>query len=162
MVDNVIMRRKIDNVNDQGFPSTDDVLEAIHAVTHLLRARHHQALRDGGSELTPLEARALGFFARHPGATQGELAAHSGRDKGQIARLLQGLRERGLLQATADEHDRRITRLQLTDTAKAQMDAVQRLRKRLARSAASGLEEPERRTLVELLRRVHQGLSTGR
>lgn len=159
MVDNVIMRRTIDNVNDQAFPSTDDVLEAIQAVTHLLRARHHQALRDSGSGLTPLEARALGFFARHPGATQGELAAHSGRDKGQLARLLQGLRERGLLDAVADEHDRRITRLHVSAAAKAQMDGVQRLRRRLAKAAAADLADSERRTLVELLRRVHEGLS---
>jgi len=74
-----IMRKQIDNVNHQAIQPSDDVLEAMHAVMHLVRARQHQSLRDGGQEITPLESRVLAFFARHPGATQRELAEHSGR-----------------------------------------------------------------------------------
>jgi hypothetical protein len=35
-----------------------------------------------------MEGKVLGFFARHPGATQRDLAQHSGRDKAQLARLI--------------------------------------------------------------------------
>lgn len=136
----------------------DDVLEAVHAVMHRVRSLQHQALRGGEHELGPMEARVLGFFARHPGGTQRELADHSGRDKGQLARLVNGLRERGLLDARPDPADGRITRLHLTDTARQLHQAVQRQRRRLAERAAAGLTDVERQQLLTLLGRLRHNL----
>lgn len=138
--------------------SPDDVLEAVHAVMHRVRSLQHQALRDGELDLGPMEARVLGYFARHPGATQRDLAEHSGRDKGQLARLVNGLRERGLLDASPDAADRRVTRLHLTDHARQLHQAVQRQRRRLAERAAAGLSEAERQQLLALLARLQHNL----
>ena len=152
------MRKSVDHVNHQGHAAPDDLLELVHSVMHLVRARQHQPLREGAAELTPLEARVLGFFARHPGATQRELAEHSGRDKGQLARLVTGLKERGLLDARDDENDGRVTRLFLTETAQKQHQAAQRQRKRLAEAAVAGLNDEQRQTLLALLAQVRQNL----
>lgn len=46
--------------------------------------------------------------------TLSALISHSGCDKGQLARLVGGLRERGLLDGRADENDRRNLLLHLT------------------------------------------------
>jgi DNA-binding MarR family transcriptional regulator len=154
------MRKQIDNVNHKAIQPSDDVLEAMHAVMHLVRARQHQSLRDGGQEITPLESRVLAFFARHPGATQRELAEHSGRDKGQLARLLNGMKERGLLEARADAHDRRVTRLHVTEQAQQQYQAVQQQRKHLAAQAVAGMSDQQRQTLLELLLQVQLNLGT--
>src|SRR5215469_14992448 len=85
----------------------DDVLELIHTVMHQYRARQYRLLKEGPHDITHMDGKVLGFFNRHPGATQSDLAQHSGRDKAQLARLIKGLRERELLRAEADEHDRR-------------------------------------------------------
>ncbi|KAB2876241.1 MAG: winged helix-turn-helix transcriptional regulator [Burkholderiaceae bacterium] len=146
-----MMRESVDHVNQM---AGDDVVEAIHAVMHLFRARQYRAVRDGASELTHLEGRVLAFFARHPGATQRELAAHSGRDKGQLARLVAGLKARALLQAQVDEGDRRSVRLRLTARGQALQQALRRQSRQLSKAAVAGLTEPERRALVELLRKV--------
>ena len=159
------MRKSIDHVNQLG-PSAarsavvagDDVLELMHSVMHRLRHRQHEAMRDDGPELTPMEGRVLGFFARHPGATQGELAAHSGRDKGQLARLLTGLKARGLLTAEIDAADRRVTRLSLAPQAQAHHQAVLRQRKALAAVAVAGMAADEQAQLARLLRRVLDNL----
>jgi len=152
------MRKTIDHVNQSGIGGSDDVLETIHAVMHAARARQHQALREGAQDITPLEARVLGFFARQPGATLVDLARHSGRDKGQLARLISGLKDRGLLAAEPDADDRRVTRLQLTPLAQAQHQAVQGLRQGLAQLAVHGLSAAEQQQLQHLLRRVHDNL----
>ena len=81
------MTQQVDVVNELPPSKDDEVLEALHAVMHAFRSRQHRQLRDSVQEVGPMEIRALRFFARHPGATQRELVAHSGRDKGQIARL---------------------------------------------------------------------------
>jgi DNA-binding MarR family transcriptional regulator len=162
-----IMRKKDDHVNHKGQASAalskkdvapDDILEAVHALMHAVRAHQHQASRDAGHELTPLEGRVLGFFARNPGATQRDLVTHSGRDKGQLARLIGSLRERGLMQAQSDEADRRALRLQLTDQGKSLHQAVRAQRQRLAATAASGLSAAERHQLLTLLERVRERL----
>jgi DNA-binding MarR family transcriptional regulator len=152
-----IMVRSIDLVN-QKTDTGDDVLEAIHGVMHLARAQQYRALRDGLDGLTHMDGKVLGYFARHPGSTQSDLAAHSGRDKGQLARLVGGLRERGLLEAQEDATDRRSLRLTLTDAGRALQQTLQRRRRRQAEVAVNGLSADERRQLLGLLARIRGNL----
>ena len=93
------MRNKVDIVNQSSSASEDDVLELVHAVMHDYRSLQYRILRDGPHDITHMDAKVLGFFARRPGATQRDLVEHSGRDKAQLARLIKGLREQGLLAA---------------------------------------------------------------
>ena len=151
------MRKSVDLVNE-GDESGDDVLEAVHALMHLVRARQFRGQRDVPQAVTPVEARVVRFFARRPGATQSELVEHSGRDKGQLARLVAGLRERGLLEARADEADRRSLRLYLTADGRAADQALRRRTKRLSALAVKGFDAAERRQLLDLLARVRANL----
>jgi DNA-binding MarR family transcriptional regulator len=113
------MQKLVDEVNQMpGSPAAaspaSEVMESVHAIMHLYRSRHQRSLRTDEHELAHMEIKVLGFFARNPNASQSELVAYSGRDKAQVARLIRGLRERGLLDARADELDRRSRRLSLT------------------------------------------------
>lgn len=154
------MGKQVDKVNQNPAPGADDVLEAIHAVMHLFRARQHRGLREGAQELTHMEAKTMGFFARHPGATQSELVQRMGRDKGQVARLISGLRERGLLESQPDEADRRVQRLQLGPAGQAVHAAMLKRSRLLSAQAVLGLSEDERQTLLQLLARVRSNLET--
>jgi DNA-binding MarR family transcriptional regulator len=108
-----------------------------------------------------MEIKVLGFFARRPGATQSDLAAHSGRDKAQLARLVRGLRERGLLDAAADEADKRSTRLTLSEAGQAMYAELHRHDGALAEVALEGLTDEQRATLLDLLERVRANLESG-
>lgn len=150
------MRKSVDHVKHRG--EADEVLEAIHSVMHLYRARQYRLLRDGEHDVTHMESRVLGFFAHHPGATLSELAAHSGRDKGQLARLVAALRERGLLEARVDEADRRNQRLHLTRAGEEAQQLLRREGRKVATAAVRGLSAQEREQLLQLLARVHANL----
>jgi DNA-binding MarR family transcriptional regulator len=156
-----IMQKQVDVVNQSPAGNGDDVLEAVHALMHLFRARQYRALKDGEQELGPMEGKALGFFARHPGATQRDLVQRSGRDKGQVARLIASLRERGLLEASADENDRRSVRLALSPAGLEVQTVLRKQRRQLAALAVRGLSEEERRLLASLLARVKSNLEEG-
>ena len=152
------MPKQVDHVNQKPECTGEAILDRIHAVMHVFRARQYRASRGVPAGLTHMESKALGFFARRPGASQGDLVAHSGRDKGQVARMIAGLRERGLLEAQPDESDRRSVRLRLTAAGSVSNRAVQRRARRLAAMAMKGLDEAERRQLASLLERVQVNL----
>ena len=157
------MRKSVDHVNHKAsaFSPEEDVLEAIHAVMHLFRSRQYRLLKDGLHDVSHMEAKTLGFFSRHPGATQSELVQHSGRDKGQVARLIGGLRERGLLEAVADENDRRSLRLTVSAAGKEIQQGLALQGRRTSAQAVKGLAADERAQLLALLARVRANLEQG-
>lgn len=152
------MRKSVDHVNQTVDATPEQVFEAVHAVMHLYRAQSPHGHGDARQPLTHMEHKVLAFFSHHPGATQSDLAAHSGRDKGQLARLVAGLRERGLLEAQADEVDRRNMRLGLTAQARTALQAAQRQARRVASDAVAGLADAERAQLLALLQRIRSNL----
>lgn len=160
------MVKPIDNVNQSAGkaplaqqPSGDELLELVHTVMHQLRSQQYQALRDGPLALTHMEGKVLGYVGREPGATQSDLVQHSGRDKAQLARLIKGLRERGLLDAEADEADRRHLRLRLTPAGQTLLRSLQRHSRQLGAQAVTGLSGAEREQLRALLQRMRDNLT---
>lgn len=152
------MRKEVDRVNQNHGYRADDPLEAMHAIVHLYRSRQLRGLRSGPHELAHMEMKALGYFARHPGATQSDLVAHSGRDKAQVARLIRVLREAQLLEAAADEQDRRSTRLTLSAAGQEVFAGLHRQSGALGEAALAGLSEDEQAQLMALLARVRANL----
>jgi len=146
-----------DNVNHSA-GEADDVLDLVHRLMHEYRALQFRALRDGPHGVTHMEAKVLGFFHRYPGGTQSDLVQHSGRDKAQMARLVKGLRDRGLLTAEVDEADRRNVRLTLSSDGQAVQRALRQQSKRLSGKAVAGLSEREQLQLLMLLQRVRANL----
>ena len=152
------MRKNDDIVNHMRNAPDDDILELVHALMHDYRSLQYRFLRDGPHDITHMDGKVLGFFGRHPGATQSDLAQHSGRDKAQLARLIKGLRDRGLLAAEVDQDDRRNVRLSLTDAGQAIQRTLRQQARRLSAQAVSGLSATEREQLLALLRRVKGNL----
>jgi DNA-binding MarR family transcriptional regulator len=157
-----IMAKPIDNVNQPAAKpsaaSGDEVLELVHTVMHQLRSLQYQALRDGPLTLTHMESKVLNYFGRQPGATQSDLVQHSGRDKAQLARLIKGLRERGLLASVADEADRRNLRLTLTAAGHGVLKTLHQQTRKVNAQAIAGLSAAEREQLRALLQRLHDNL----
>ena len=106
-----------------------------------------------------MESKVLGYFGRHAGATQSDLAGHRGRDKAQLARLIKGLRERGLLDAQADAADRRNLRLTLSAQGVELQHALAQQARSLSAKAVAGLSAAERLQLQSLLQRMRCNLN---
>jgi len=151
-------RNPVDNVNKNPDDAPQEVFDSIHAVMHLFRAEQYRAFRDGPHPLTHMEGKLLGFFARRPDATLSDLVAHSGRDKGQLARLIKTLKDQGLLEASEAQTDKRSVRLRLTAEGRAIHQTLRRQSARLAKLAVKGLDAAECERLVALLARVKANL----
>ncbi len=155
------MRKTNDNVNHSQENHEDGVLDLIHTVMHQYRSMQYQALRDGPHDITHMEGKVLSYFGHYPGSTQSDLAKHSGRDKAQLARLIKGLRDQGLLDAVADEADKRNVRLTLTIDGQGVLTTLRQQAKRLNTLALKDMTSNEQQELLQLLRRVQVNLNTG-
>ena len=154
-------RDKVDIVNHKSIKAPGDVFDLIHTIMHLFRSQQYQGLRDGPHDMTHMEGKLLGFFARHPGATLSDLVGHSGRDKGQLARLIKSLKAAGLLHAQkAKKKDRRSVGLELTHAGHAIHKTLDRQSERLAKLAVHDLDSEERNQLSALLQKVRTNLET--
>jgi DNA-binding MarR family transcriptional regulator len=138
--------------------SSENLLDLIHTVMHEYRSVQYRFLRNGPHDITHMDGKVLEFFASRPGATHGDLVAHSGRDKAQLARLVKGLRERGLLHGEVDAADRRSVRLSLTASGKEVCATLRQQAKRLSKKAVAGLSATEEEQLKILLRKVRSNL----
>lgn len=136
-----------------------DVLDRLHALMHGLRRHLQEAMRHDGEGLGPMEARCLGYFARHDGGTQSDLVQHSGRDKAQIARIVKALHERGLLQSRPDPADGRSQRLSVTAQGRALQRRMQSHMARFEKSLTAGLDEVDRAKLLALLDRLQDNVN---
>ncbi|WP_151633242.1 MarR family winged helix-turn-helix transcriptional regulator [Noviherbaspirillum aerium] len=157
------MRKQVDKVNQNSSGVSelaDEVFESIHTIMHLYRSRQYRTLRDGAHDLTHMETKTLGYFARHPGATQSDLVAHTGRDKAQLARLIKGLRDKGLLEAGTGAADRRSVRLQVTAEGQEMFRQLRQQGRQLSKLAVNGLSEDECGALLSMLQRVRLNLES--
>lgn len=91
-----------------------EVFEVLHDLLHLFRARLLESLEAVQPGLTFNEFRILMHTGRHPGITQKELVEHSHTDKAQMARTLAQLQDKGWLERSASEADKRVRCLQLS------------------------------------------------
>ena len=146
------------NVARKTDPLAEDVFASIHTIMHLFRAEQYRVLREGRYDLTHMEGKILGFFIRHPGATLRDLVVHLRQDKGQLARLIRSLRERGLLETQTAVRDRRSIPLQATGEGRSIHHILQRQVRKLSELAVKDLNPDERQQLVALLDRVQSNL----
>ena len=147
------MRKQVDNVNHMDSASAppaatmasaaEAVIDLVHGVMHQFRSRQYAVLRDNAHAVTHMDSKVMGFFARRPGATLSDLATHSRRDKAQLARLVKGLRERGLLVGEADAVDRRNVHLRLSEAGQAVQRALHDEAHALNMRAVAGLAPQE-------------------
>jgi DNA-binding MarR family transcriptional regulator len=152
------MRELNDNVNHQKKAAEDGVLDLIHTIMHQYRSQQYQVLRDGPHDITHMESKVLSYFERHPAATQSDLARQTGRDKAQLARLIKGLRDRGLLDGYADESDRRNTKLALTTDGQSIQRTLEQQAKKLNSKAVRGLNAEQQQQLIVLLQQLKNNL----
>lgn len=136
----------------------EEIVDQLADLTHLFKSQLHQAVRQEGAGLAPMEAKVLMFFARRPGSTASDLVEHSGRDKAQVTRLVQLLVDQGLLLREPDPSDRRQQRISPTAEGTALQRVLHRQRQRLGQAMVKGLSGDELAQLSGLLGRLRANL----
>ena len=128
-----------------------DVFEVLHDLLHLFRARLLQSLERIQPGLTFNEFRILMHAGRHPGITQKELVEHSHTDKAQMARMLTQLQDKGWLERSASEADKRVRCLQLSAQGLQLFSQLKNQREQIAAELLGDFPANQQKQLRELL-----------
>ena len=127
----------------------EELIAAIGLVRRRLRRRAGRPFPL--SALTDSQAELVRTVRRNPGISVAEAAAELGLVANTVSTLVGQLTERGLLQRTPDESDRRVARLTLTEPAREQVEAWRDRRTALVSGVLDDLTPDERDALVTAL-----------
>jgi DNA-binding MarR family transcriptional regulator len=128
-----------------------DLLFLLYDVARLMRVRADQHARLTG--MTRAQWVLLVWLERKPGVTQNELASLVEVEPITIARLIDRLEARGVVERRHDPKDRRVRRLHLTEAAAPLLDVVHAYRRDSNKVLTEGVPPDD-------LKRILAGLMT--
>ncbi|MCO5099401.1 MAG: MarR family winged helix-turn-helix transcriptional regulator [Burkholderiaceae bacterium] len=137
-------------------PSPEGLSFLLADVSRLLRREIAQRLE--GSELTFVQARVLVHLARDPGLRQVELAAWLEVQPITLARVIDQLERRGLVQRRPDPDDRRAWRVFVTSRARRPLASILRIGTSVRAQALTGVAPARVEALLHALAQMRQNL----
>jgi DNA-binding MarR family transcriptional regulator len=135
-----------------------DLLIILHDVARTLRTRFDQKARMTHA-MTRAQWVILSRLDRQPGMSQNEMAAICEVEPITVARLIDRLEARGLVERRADPTDRRIKRLHLLPAAKPILETINDARESMNARITAGLDEKTRNTLIDALLVLKENLA---
>ncbi|MGM0645233.1 MAG: MarR family winged helix-turn-helix transcriptional regulator [Thermodesulfobacteriota bacterium] len=112
-----------------------------------------------GLDVTAEQCAVLWSLWRREGCFQRELAEQTFKDITNITRILDGLERRGMVTRVRDEHDRRMSRVYLTEAGQSLQEKITAIASELGREAYDGLSEDDLQELRRILNRIYDNLS---
>jgi DNA-binding MarR family transcriptional regulator len=135
-----------------------DLLIILHDVARTLRTKFDQKAR-ATHAMTRAQWVILSRLERQPGMSQNEMAAVCEVEPITVARLIDRLEARGLVERRADPTDRRIKRLHLLPAAKPILETINDARESMNARITAGLNENTRNTLIDALLVLKENLA---
>ncbi|MEJ0025825.1 MAG: MarR family transcriptional regulator [Rhizomicrobium sp.] len=135
-----------------------DLLIVLHDVARALRTRFDQKAR-ASHAMTRAQWIILSRLERQPGMSQNEMAAICEVEPITVARLVDRLEARGLVERRSDPSDRRIRRLHLLPAAKPILKIITEAREAMSERIIAGLDEKTRETLIDALLVIKENLA---
>ena len=134
-----------------------DLLFLLHDVARLLRVDGDKRARAHG--MTRAQWAILIWLERQPGISQKELAELLEVEPITVARLVDRLEGRGMVERRPDPRDRRIWRLHLLLPAHLEMCEINQQRSEMAAMVTQGVDEDSQTIMIEALVRMKATLT---
>ncbi|SDB47422.1 DNA-binding transcriptional regulator, MarR family [Desulfonatronum thiosulfatophilum] len=124
-----------------------------------IKKEFHRLLDEQGYEVTPEQCVVLWQLWNFEGGVQRELASTTFKDMTNMTRILDGLERRRLVVRRRDEHDRRCSRIYLTEEGRALQEGILRVAGQLAERAYQGLSWEQIDQLKDMLSKIYENLN---
>jgi DNA-binding MarR family transcriptional regulator len=140
--------------SDGGEISAAELTERLLRIAHLIRRASLASMAE--LDLTPAQSRTLRVISKADSPIRmGELAATLGVVPRSATGLVDALEHAGLVERTVDPDNRRAVLVTLTQRGRGMQDRMADARRRAGDGIFGALDTPERRTLADLLQKLH-------
>ena len=136
-----------------------DLLFLLHDVARLLRVDADKRARAHG--MTRAQWAILIWLDRQPGMSQKELAELLEVEPITVARLIDRLEARGMVERRPDPRDRRIWRLHVSPPARAVLGDIHEQRAEMTAMVTQGVADESQKSMIEALSRMKTTLTRG-
>jgi MarR family transcriptional regulator, transcriptional regulator for hemolysin len=130
----------------------------VHDVSRLIKRRFERRARQMGLPITRQQAAVILNIAGNQGVSQAEVATWLGIEPIALVRMLDRLREEGLVERRAHPTDRRIRTLWLTPAAGPVVERILAINEAIRQEAFGGLPRETREALIDMLGRIKDNL----
>lgn len=127
------------------------LIRRLHQHSTQIFARHMQ---EAGFTLTSVQFAAMDAISSNPGIDQAGVAAAISYDRATIGGVISRLEKAKLVERRISDTDRRAKVLQLSEAGREELEKVLPLVHKVQEEILSGLSGAERRTFVNLVRRM--------
>ncbi|MEI9886755.1 MAG: MarR family winged helix-turn-helix transcriptional regulator [Rhizomicrobium sp.] len=135
-----------------------DLLVLLHDVARAMRTRFDQKARTAHA-MTRAQWIILSRLEHQPGMSQNEMAAICEVEPITVARLVDRLEARGLVERRNDPTDRRIRRLHLLPAAAPFLEIINHARATMGERITAGLDQATRKTLLDALLTIKENIA---
>ncbi|MEI9992059.1 MAG: MarR family transcriptional regulator [Rhizomicrobium sp.] len=135
-----------------------DLLIILHDVARAMRTLFDQKAR-ASNAMTRAQWIILSRLEKQPGMSQNELAAICEVEPMTVARLVDRLEARGMVERRSDPFDRRIRRLHLLPAAKPVLETITHTRETMSERIIAGLDDKTREELIDALLVIKENIA---
>ncbi|HWD26686.1 MAG TPA: MarR family transcriptional regulator [Rhizomicrobium sp.] len=135
-----------------------DLMILLHDVARTMRTRFDQKAR-ASNAMTRAQWIILSRLDRQPGMSQNELATVCEVEPITVARLVDRLEARGMVERRGDPTDRRVRRLHLLPAARPVLEIISHAKNAMSELVTAGIDEKTRETLIDALLAIKENLA---
>lgn len=136
----------------------EDVADLLGQIGRAFRGRLSRLPLEGGPPLTAPQRDVLAKIGRKPGRGPHEVAEASGRDRGQVTRVVNELAAMGLVTKARSQQDRRAVSLRLSQEGEAVFARMLAQRAALSAAMLAEVTQAEQAELKTSLRKIASAL----
>jgi DNA-binding MarR family transcriptional regulator len=130
--------------------NTPKLIESIFQLLHALKSELSEELSKNGVQIAPMHIKILKVLSVKAPCTAQCLADFLGRDKGQVARLIQDLLAADQIERLPNPNDKRSQLLHLKDAAKDTLNKMNAIENKLTSRMAENVSEDDQALFISL------------
>ncbi len=136
-----------------------ELREHVHRISRRIKAVDAACVGQVASDVTLPEMRVIEVLGDHPGCIMRELADHLLAAVSTTTGLVDKLVQKGLVKRERADDDRRIVRVELSESGRQIYDAVMAMHLGFCRGMLSALNDDEQEIYLVLMKKIARGLN---
>jgi len=143
---------------ENDFTLSNSIGHVVNIVANKMKQELENAFEEKGYDITALQWMSLGIIYENDAITQKQLTQKSKKDKTNIARIIDKLEKKGLIERIRDDEDKRVFRLFATQKGRETRQALAEIATEIIAKSTFGIPTQEHDVCLNVLKKIYSNL----